>query len=163
MEDIFSPKTILKPNTSLFESLPIFSSELFFFFFFFFLFIDFALRDFCTFRKLRPSVCIFNQTSASGEIPVIICQQVNNFFLFLGNLNYCHLPGNYPFPLPRNLFPLLGNLNCYKVNTIFHFRGTRFHFLGNLNYYLLPGKYHVPLPGNSFPLPGKSQLLPSTR
>ena len=33
MEDIFSPKTILKPNTSLFESLPLFSSEIFFFFF----------------------------------------------------------------------------------------------------------------------------------
>ena len=31
MEDIFSPKTILKPNTSLYESLPLFSSEIFFF------------------------------------------------------------------------------------------------------------------------------------
>ena len=68
MEDIFSPKTILKPNTSLFESLPLFSSDIFFY-----LFIDFALRDFCTFRKLRPSVCIFNLTSAPGEISVIIC------------------------------------------------------------------------------------------
>ena len=156
MEDIFSPKTILKPNTSLFESLPLFSSEIFFFI------IDFALMYFCTFRKLRPLICIFNLTSASGEISVIICKQVNNFFHFLGNLNYYHLPGKYHFPLPRNLFPLLGSLNCYQVNTIFHFRGTRFHFLGNLNYYLLPGKYHVPLPGNSFPLPGKSQSLPST-
>ena len=69
MEDIFSPKTILKPNTSLFESLPLFSSAIFFFY----LFIDFALRDFCIFRKSRPSVCIFNLTSASGEISVIIC------------------------------------------------------------------------------------------
>ena len=51
MEDIFSPKTILKPNTSLFESLPLFSSKIFCFVF---LFIDFAQRDFCTFRKLRP-------------------------------------------------------------------------------------------------------------
>ena len=67
MKDIFSPKTILKPNTSLFESLPLFSSVIFF------LFIDFALRDFCTFRKLRPSICMFNLTSASGEISVIIC------------------------------------------------------------------------------------------
>ena len=75
MEDIFSSKTILKPNTSLFESLPLFSSEIFilFFIFFFYLFIDFALRDFCIFRKSRPSVCIFNLTSASGEISVIIC------------------------------------------------------------------------------------------
>ena len=68
MEDIFSPKTILKPNISLFESLPLFSSEVSFY-----LFIDFALKDFCTFRKLRPSVCIFNLTSTSGEISVIIC------------------------------------------------------------------------------------------
>ena len=35
MEDIFSSKTILKPNTSLFESLPLFSSEIFYFIFFF--------------------------------------------------------------------------------------------------------------------------------
>ena len=51
MEDIFSSKTILKPNTSLFESLPLFSSEIFilFFIFIFYLFIDFALRDFCIF------------------------------------------------------------------------------------------------------------------
>ena len=33
MEDIFSPNTILKPNTSLFESLPLFSSEIFILFF----------------------------------------------------------------------------------------------------------------------------------
>ena len=109
--------------------------------FFWLLFIDVALSDFCTFEKLSPSVCIFNLTSASGKISVIICLQVNNFFHFLGNLNYYHLPGKYLFPLPGVLFPLLGNLNCY----------------------LLPGKYHFPLPGNSFPLPGKSQLLPSTR
>ena len=70
MEDIFSPKTILKPNTSLFEILPLFSFEIFILFYFF---IDFALRDFCIFRKSRPSVCIFNLTSASGEISVIIC------------------------------------------------------------------------------------------
>ena len=38
MEDIFSPKTILKPNTSLFESLPLFSSEIFILFYFYFLF-----------------------------------------------------------------------------------------------------------------------------
>ena len=132
------------------------------------LLIDFALGDFCTFKKLSPSVCIFNLTSTSGKISVIICLQVNNFFPFLGNLNYYHLPGKYPFPLPGSLFPLLGNLNCYllpgkypfltsgklvstsgeisiitfyQVNTIFHFRGTHFHFRGNLNYYLLPGKY----------------------
>ena len=35
MEDIFSPKTLLKPNTSLFESLPLFSSEIFIYFYFF--------------------------------------------------------------------------------------------------------------------------------
>ena len=149
----------------------------------------FALRDFCTFKKLSPSVCTFNWTFTSGKISVIICLQENNFFLFLGNLNYFHLPAKYLFPLPRSLFPLLGNLNCYllpgiipfstsgelistsweisiitfyQVNTIFHFRGTHFHFRGNLNYYLLPGKYNFPLPGNSFPLPVKSQLLPST-
>ena len=38
MEDIFSPKTILKPNTSLFESLPLFSSEILLYFIYFFLF-----------------------------------------------------------------------------------------------------------------------------
>ena len=146
MENIFSPKTILKPNTSLFESLPLFSSEIFCFVLFICSLI--LLSGTCTFRKLRPSVCIFNLTSASGEISVIISLQVNNFFHFLGNLNNYHLPGKYPFPYPRNLFPLLGNLNCYQVNTIFNFQGTRFHFLGNLNYYLLQGKYHVPLPGN---------------
>ena len=39
MEDIFSPKTILKPNTSLFESLPLFSSEIFILFYFFFIYL----------------------------------------------------------------------------------------------------------------------------
>ena len=73
MEDIFSPKTILKPNTSLFESLPLLSSEIFILFLFFICSLIFALRDFCIFRKSRPSVCIFNLTSASGEISVIIC------------------------------------------------------------------------------------------
>ena len=42
MEDIFSPKTILKPNTSLFESLPLFSSEIFILLLFFFYFLFFV-------------------------------------------------------------------------------------------------------------------------
>ena len=130
------------------------------------LLIDFALGDFCTFKKLSPSVCIFNLTSTSGKISVIICLQVNNFFPFLGNLNYYHLPGKYLFPLLGSLFFTPGKsqlLPSTRHYTIFHFRGTHFHFQGNLNYYLLPGKYNFPLPGNSFPLPRKSQLLPSTR
>ena len=98
------------------------------------LLIDFALADFRTFKKLSPSVCIFNLTSTSGKISVIICLQVNNFFPFLGNLNYYNLPGKY----------------------IFHFRGVCFHSweISIVTFY--QAFYH-------FPLPGKSQLLPSTR
>ena len=93
----------------------------FFLIFFWHLFIDFALRDFCTFKKLSPSVCIFNLTSTSGKISVIICLQVNNIFHFPGNLNYYHLPVQYLFPLPENLIPLLGNLNCYLLPGILPF------------------------------------------
>ena len=154
------------------------------------LLIDFSFGDFCTFKKLSPSVCIFNLTSTSGKISVNICLQVNNVFPFLGNLNYYHLPGKYifhfggvcfhaweisivtfyqalyHFPLPGNSFPLPGKsqlLPSTRLIPFSHFRETRFHFWGNLNYYLLPGKYNFPLLGNSFPLPGKSQLLPPTR
>ena len=158
MEDIFSPKTILKPNTSLFESLPLFSSEIFFFFWF----IDFALMDFCTFRKLRPSICIFNLTSAFGEISVIICKQVNNFFHFweISTITIYQVNTLFHFQeicfhsweisIVTRLIPFStsGELvstsweisinTFYQVNTTFHFRGTHFHF------------------------PGKSQLLPST-
>ena len=178
MEDIFTFKTILK--TQILCCLKVYS---YFHVRLRHLLIDFALRDFCTFKKLSPSVCIFNLTSTSGKISVIICLQVNNFFPFLGNLNYYHLPSKYLFPLLGSLFPLLGNLNCYLLPALYHFpllgnsfpllgksgllpstryisfshfRETRFHFRGNLNYYRLPGKYN-------FPLPGKSQLLHSTR
>ena len=85
------------------------------------LLIDFALGDFCTFKKLSPSVCVFNLTFTSGKISVIICWQVNNFFPFLGNLNYYHLPGKYLFPLLGSLFPLLGNINCYLLPGIIPF------------------------------------------
>ena len=98
------------------------------------LFIDFALSDFCTFRKLNPSVCIFNLTSTSGKISVIICLQVNNFFIFLGNLKYYHLPGN-------SLFPFWGIWFHSREISIVTFYWALYHFS----------------------LPGKSQLLPSTR
>ena len=114
------------------------------------LLIDFALGDFCTFKKLSHSVCIFNLTSTSGKISVIICLQVNNFFPFLGNLNYYHLPGKYLFPLPGEFVSTPGKsqlLPSTRHYTIFHFGGTHFHFRGNLNYYLLPGKYPFPTSG----------------
>ena len=131
------------------------------------LFIDFALRDFCTFKKLSPSVCIFNLTSTLWQISVIICLQVNNlFFHFLRNLNYYHLPGKYLFPLPGNLFPLLGNLNCYLLPGIIPF-STSGELISTSGEISIITFYQVntlfPLQGNSFLLPGKSQLLPSTR
>ena len=156
MEDIFSYKTILKTQ----------------YFVVYFhvrlrhLLIDFALGDFCTFKKLSPSVCIFNLTSTSGKISVIICLRVNNFFPFLGNLNYYHLPGKYLFPLPGSLFPLLGSLNCYLLPGIIPF-STSGELISTSGEISIITFYQVntlfPLQGNSFPLPGKSQLLPSTR
>ena len=130
------------------------------------LLIDFALGDFCTFKKLSPSICIFNLTSTSGKISVIICLQVNNFFPFLGNLNYYHLPGKYLFPLPGSLFPLLGNLNCYLLPGIIPF-STSGELISTSGEISIITFYQVntlfPLQGNSFPLTGKSKLLPSTR
>ena len=130
------------------------------------LLIDFALGDFCTFKKLSPSVCIFNLTSTSGKISVIICLQVNNFFPFLGNLNYYHLPGKYLFPLLGSLFPLLGNLNCYLLPGIIPF-STSGELISTSREISIITFYQVntlfPLQGNSFPLPGNSQLLPSNR
>ena len=115
--------------------------------FFFHLFIDFALRDFCTFKELRPSVCIFNLTSASGKISVIICWQVNNLstpweisIITIYQMNtFIHFR-----EICFHSWEIL-IVTFYQVNTIFHFRGTSFQFLGNLNYYLLPGKYPFPL------------------
>ena len=130
------------------------------------LLIDFALRDFCTFKKLSPSVCIFNLTSTSGKISFIICLQINNFFPFLGNLNYYHLPGKYLFPLPGSLFPLLGNLNCYLLPGIIPFStsGELISTSGEISIITFNQVNTLsPLQGNSFPLPGKSQLSPSTR
>ena len=157
MEDIFSPKAILKPNTSLLESLPLFSSS----------------WEISTINHLPgkyPFPLPRNWFPLLGNLN---CYQVNTIFHFrgirfhfLGNLNYYLLPGKYHVQLPGNSFSTsweISIITFYPVNTTFHFRGTRFHFLGNLNYYLLPGKYHVPLPGNSFPLHGKSQFLPFTR
>ena len=130
------------------------------------LLIDFALGDFCTFKKLGPSVCIFNLTFTSGKISVIICLQVNNFFPFLGNLTYYHLPGKYLFPLPGSLFPLLGNLNCYLLPGIIPFSTSR-ELISTSGEISIITFYQVntlfPLQGNSFPLPGKSQLLHFTR
>ena len=130
------------------------------------LLIDFALRDFCTFKTLSPFVCIFNLTSTSGKISVIICLQVNNFFPFLGNLNYYHLPGKYLFPLPGSLFALLRNLNCYPLRGIkpFSTSGELISISGEISiitFYQVNTLFS--LQGNSFRLPGKSQLLPSTR
>ena len=130
------------------------------------LLIDFALGDFCTLKKLSPSVCIFKLTSTSGKISVIICLRVNNLFPFLGNLNYYHLPGKYLFPLPGSLFPLLGNLNCYLLPGIIPFSttGELIYTSGEnsiITFYQVNTLF--PLQENSFPLPGKSQLLPSTR
>ena len=128
--------------------------------------IDFALEHFCAFKKLIPSVCIFNLTSTSGKISVIICLQVNIFFPFLGNLNYYNLPGKYIFPLPGSLFPLLGNLNCYLLPGIVSFSTSR-ELISTSREISVIAFNQVntlfPLQGNSFPLPGKSQLLPSTR
>ena len=130
------------------------------------LLIDFALGDFCTFKKLSPSVCIFNLTSTSGKISIIICLRVNNFFPFLGNLNYYHLPGKYLSPLLGSLFPLLGNLDCYLLPGIIPFSTSREHSstykeISIITFYQVNTLF--PLQGNSFPLPGKSQLLPSSR
>ena len=130
------------------------------------LLIDFALGDFCTFKILSPSVCIFNLTSTSGKISVIICLWVNNFFPFLGNLNYYHLPSKYLFPLPGSLCPILGNPNCYLLPGIIPF-STSGELISTSGEISIITFYQVntlfPLQGNSFPLPGKSQLLPSTR
>ena len=130
------------------------------------LLIDFALGDFCTFKNLSPSVCIFNLTSTSRKISDIICLPVNNFFPFLGNLNYNHLPGKYLFPLPGSLFPLLGNLNCYLLPDIIPFSTSR-ELISTSGEISIITFYQVntlfPLQGNLFPLLGKSQLLPSTR
>ena len=129
------------------------------------LLIDSALGDFCIFKKLSPSVCIFNLTSTSGKISVIICLQINNFFSFQGNLNYYHLPGKYLFPLLGSLFPLLGNLNCYLLPSIIPF-STSGELISTSGEISIITFYQVntlsPLQGNSFPLLGKSQLLPST-
>ena len=130
------------------------------------LLIDFAFGDFCTFKKLSPSVCIFNLTSTSGKISVIICLQVNNFFPFLGNLNYYRLPGKYLFPLPGSLFPLLGNLNCYLLPGIIPF-STSGELISTSGEISIITFYQVntlfSLLWNSLPLPGKSQLVPYTR
>ena len=130
------------------------------------LLIDFAHGDFCTFKKISPTVCIFNLTSTSGKISVIICLQVNNFFPFLGNLNYYHLPGKYLFPLLGSLFLLLGNLNCYLLPGIIPF-STSGELISTSGEISIITFYQVntlfPLQGNSVPLPGKSKLLPSTR
>ena len=129
------------------------------------LLIDFALGNFCTFKKLSPSACIFNLTSTSGKISVIICLQVNNFFPFLGNLHYYHLPGKYLFPLPGSLFPLLGNLNCYLLPGIIPFSTSEelISTSGEISIITFDQVNTLfPLQGNSFPLPGKSHLLPST-
>ena len=157
MEDIFSFKIILKPNTSLFESLLLFSSEIFFWH----VFIDFALRDFCTFKKLSPSVCIFNLTSTTGKISVIICLQVNNFFHFLGNLNYYHLPDKYIFSTSGKFVSTPGkSLPGIPFSTSWELISTSWE-ISIITFYQVNTLF--PLQGNSFPLPGKSQLLPSTR
>ena len=126
------------------------------------LLIDFALGDFCTFKKLSPSVCIFNLTSTSEKISVIICLQVNNFFPFLGNFNHYHLPGKYLWSTSWEFVSTPGKsqlLPSTRHYTIFHFRGTRFHFRGNLNYYPLPGKYPFPTSGKLISTSGEISII----
>ena len=96
------------------------------------------------------------------KISVIICLQVNNFFHFLGNLNYYHLPGKYSFFLFREICFHSWEISIvtfYQALYHFHFRGTHFNFLGNLNYYLLPGKYPFPTSGELVSTPWEISII----
>ena len=125
------------------------------------LLIDFALGDFCTFKKISPSVCIFNLTSTSGKISVIVCLQVNNFspsweisIITIYQVNTFSTSGEFvSTPGKSKLLP------STRHYTIFHFWGTHFYFRGNLNYYLLPGKYPFPTSGKVVSTSGEISII----
>ena len=123
------------------------------------LLIDFAIRYF------SPSVCIFNLTSTSGKISVIICLQVSNFFPFLENLNYYHLPGKYLFHFQGVCFHSWEISIVTFYQALYRFPPGELIFTSGeisiITFYQINTLF--PLQGNSFPLLGKSQLLPSTR